>query len=1239
MVRLYAVWSAKGDTPFEVHYYKVDGNGNLTLWLSTTTTGIANETYTIANPHDAAQVAAAPYKSALQAIDWSGYKFMGTTPTVYDIIGTASATSDGSLHWAGISGSSITGMGLNPAGTVWGTLTITVAGDGSSVMSVVMDSTPLSLYLKPGTVLDKDGNETIVWTDAAGTKLPDMPQNYKDYVFDETAGTPGVRDANVLTLPGANDLQRPGYKLKGWYYLENVTTADYGTVNVNDSKGLASIAAAAIAMADGGTTNGLVHFIPVGTTFTMPNRDITLYAVWEAESKDPNGNDPVDPPSQSNTYQTIIYTINGDGQREVYKVIDHWGVVDEVASANTYDASKRDYWNDDRPYDNPDDYTKPGLQGYKYIMPGTYVTYYDDFGNPVTTTSVETGYIIGHTAWTNPEWPAPDATTGYREFAPGQQHLRLEIYFEAVTSRLIVDLGVGTWIDGANETRGDSYFPAPGYDNQHSYGKEYKTGATVHLPVDKRYGGLVQAPLDAQGRPYSLQGYAWDNGNTVMVTAPDGSFTFMSIMDCIRNANQVLGGIDNFMYRDALIAENATASTPVYIPADAPAGAEDAIFKMLPQEVTLYAIWAMSVQPLTFRPDGYADINDPSRIDRDGSLYTVYVNPDGTIDETRTTAVATGSWNTSDGNPPAGYEDRTQHNIDSEVTMPDASYLRRVGYTFLGWSRKLGATEPDADLTYQDLDGDGIYETAPTGWRMPAEETILYAVWEAQWIPIIYDSNYPDVPHLDPDEWLVECSTTITLDAPQRDGYKLKGWAVTPDATDIDYKPGDKYDVLNWLSVLEDNGDGTFSEKLVNPNVLYAIWEPDGVTIVYWSYTDDHTMDDGDPVEVRRVTVQLTDLFDYLYDPNKDDDPTNNYLPFRVYGWSDSEYNNFYNQVAPAEGFDHTWGEDNGFEPTVQFLADSIGWDGVSEINVYAELALRQIEVTFYGGGYEEDNAFQDVQTFYWDESPYQYLTWLGAQHLGHYTENFDEIDSTMTCGDILTNPDFLLDPTKDTMEIYIEWELFIYDVTFIYPNGFSSTISIGFTDRISLPTDGAGFNYPGYDFVGWFTEPDGGGTQIADMTRYGVLEPSDQVTYRELYAYFVPSVGGSSVSSMSVLDEVVSSIQAASEPAPASGAAPVTRSLASAAQAASKPQNAVTAALQLASVQTATPSVLADAAYAAPASALAASDATLAPSFYPVAANATCAYETIAKSTAKTAVCPAQTLQSALVGSKRREA
>lgn len=713
-----------------------------------------------------------------------------------------------------------------------------------------------------------------------------------------------------------------------------------------------------------------------------------------------------------------------------------------------------------------------------------------------------------------------------------------------------------------------------------------------------------------------------------MVTAPDGSFTFMSIMDCIRNANQVLGGIDNFMYRDALIAENATASTPVYIPADAPAGAEDAIFKMLPQEVTLYAIWAMSVQPLTFRPDGYADINDPSRIDRDGSLYTVYVNADGTIDETRTTAVATGSWNTSDGNPPAGYEDRTQHNIDSEVTMPDASYLRRVGYNFLGWSRKLGATEPDADLTYQDLDGDGIYETAPTGWRMPAEETILYAVWEAQWIPIIYDSNYPDVPHLDPDEWLVECSTTITLDAPQRDGYKLKGWAVTPDATDIDYKPGDKYDVLNWLSVLEDNGDGTFSEKLVNPNVLYAIWEPDGVTLVYWSFTPDYPVDDGNYVEVRRMTVQLTDLFDYKYDQNKDDDPSNDYIAYRPTGWYDEWWSELYNQ---------DWVDANGFEPTIQWLADYIGWDGVSDINVYADMVLREIKVTYEANGYEEDNFIELVQYIPWNVSPYiEGLKWSGHVLLSETDDWGDELDSTITCGDILT--DMIFDPLADEMTIYLDWIPINYEVEFILPNGASTILGLNYSDVIGFPNINMAGDYPGYDFVGWFTEPNGGGEQVPDGYLYANLEKNDTVSSRTLYAYIVPSIGGSSVSSMSVLDEVVSSIQTASEPAPASNAAPAVRFLAAAAQAASKPQDAVSAALQLASMQ-ATVSTPADSVQMDAVNGLAADDATSSAPLYPAAACAASTYEMIAGSAAGHTVCPAQTMQAVLPSVTRRVA
>ena len=124
----------------------------------------------------------------------------------------------------------------------------------------------------------------------------------------------------------------------------------------------------------------------------------------------------------------------------------------------------------------------------------------------------------------------------------------------------------------------------------------------------------------------------------------------------------------------------------------------------------------------------------------------------------------------------------------------------------------------------------------------------------------------------------------------------------------------------------------------------------------------------------------------------------------------------------------------------------------------------------------------------------------------------------------------------------------------------------------------------------------------------------------------------------MSVLDEVVSSIQTASEPAPASNAAPAVRFLAAAAQAASKPQDAVSAALQLASMQ-ATVSTPADSVQMDAVNGLAADDATSSAPLYPAAACAASTYEMIAGSAAGHTVCPAQTMQAVLPSVTRRVA
>ena len=852
----------------------------------------------------------------------------------------------------------------------------------------------------------------------------------------------------VLTLDGEKKFEIPeltlalmerlaGYTLVGWYYYDTALNL----------KGNASIAAANAAEADGSKVDGLWVFTAVGDLFTMPNHDVTLYAVWRA--------------NEDTEYEVIIYKIDGDGNRVVHNTITHKGVTDEEAWADATDTPKVSYRNDDRPHQHPIDKRRPYILGYEYVEPGTTVSYTDGSGNIVNVTTKARDYIMGH---------LDDGT-----------HLVLELYFSAEEWDLTIDLGdpnetgAGHWTNDAVETRPDAFPAAPG---QHSHTHKYKSDQSIILPIDVRYGGVVTAGPDAQGRPYSLIGYAFDDGGTVNVLLPgDTTPTTMSTIDAIMMARS-LNGLLNFAYRDALMASiDPNTGRGIFIKADD----TGSLWKMGYENMTLYAIWGLSVQSLTFDPNGYADVNDPTVTD---SKHHVHVKPDGTIDETTTTATPGGKWNPGP-NPPAGFEDGTMHNISEVVPLPDFDSVKRPGYTFLGWSTKLGATAPDADLTYVDVDGDGIPD-APTNWVMPADPTILYAVWQANDIELVYDSNYPGITPPDPTLGKIGCIVNVTLTEPKRDGYRLKGWAVKANATEIDYKPGDDYEMLD-LIIDPITGD------IINPNVLYAVWELAGIEIQYWGKTDA-----SPEIEVllKTVYLQRNDLFDWRYDQNKDGDPSTDYLPYRSQGWYDDWFN-MYNQ---------DWVDMMGHEPTCQDLIDGIMWqEGDGPIKVYADLLLREIEVTYVMYGYENEYAFNTVVTFTWYDTPVDMsIYWQGHALNFYYDDNFDILDETMTCADILCN--WLMDPYADAFTLSVDWITYEYTVTLIFPNGAVDSISLAYVDGISFPLTGAGFEYPGFDFVGWFTQPDGQGEQIVDGRQYSGITRDDSITNLDLYAYFVPN-------------------------------------------------------------------------------------------------------------------------------------
>ena len=655
------------------------------------------------------------------------------------------------------------------------------------------------------------------------------------------------------------------------------------------------------------------------------------------------------------------------------------------------------------------------------------------------------------------------------------EEVTLYAYFTPKTYHLTIDLGAGKWIDDANETRPNAF---PSFSGQHSGVFECSGDSVIELPTDVRYGGLVQAPVDSQGRPYVLAGFAFDDGSILWVAYPDGMKKTLEGQEVIVKAKQ-LDGLNNYSYYRAFEDANT------FVVADATKSA----FTTWSEDMTLHAVWILWGISPTFDPCGYADFNDPEKGAKYRPCYEVHLNPDGSIDESRTTATASGFWNTPDRMVPSGYEGGVTQ-LDPSITLPSGNMLIRPGFIFAGWSTKLGATEPDADLAYTDRDRDGIPDP-PTTWVMFTENTTLYAVWNTVEVEVIYDVNDPNVDAIPSDAWFTDCQMVLTERIPVKKGYVFLGWAVVPDATHIDYQPGDLYGVIPPILAKRIDDEGNTYYKEVNPNVLYAVWQREPVEVQYWSFTDD-SLDDY--VLVRSVMCQRTDLFDCDYDQNKDDDPSNDCVAYYTLGWWDEQFSEYYERRTST----------GGTFVTVEDLAEAAGWDGVSPIKVYTELSLRMIKVEFDYGGYEKDHIVDSERYSYWDEVPYnRSVYWQAHRFLGFFDHLGREIEGEKTCGDILS--EHVGDKWADSIYISYKWEEIVYTVRFVNQYTGESSYTLGYTEVVDLSCGDATPPQSGYEFVGWFTEPDGQGQKVEAGTKYCAVIGDDRVESMTLYAYFRP--------------------------------------------------------------------------------------------------------------------------------------
>ncbi|MCC3402454.1 InlB B-repeat-containing protein, partial [Eubacterium callanderi] len=425
--------------------------------------------------------------------------------------------------------------------------------------------------------------------------------------------------------------------------------------------------------------------------------------------------------------------------------------------------------------------------------------------------------------------------------------------------------------------------------------------------------------------------------------------------------------------------------------------------------------------------------------------------------------------NTADGGDTASQS----MTYDTAVNLTANGYTK-TGYTFTGWN-----TQPDGGGTSY-TDGQNVTNLM----SVEGGTVTLYAQWRANNYTIHFDGNTADGGSTPEQAMTYDQAASLTPNGYTKTGYTFMNWNTQRDGGGTAYTDGQ-----NVSNLSSKEGDSV---------TLYAQWRANSYTIQY----DGNNADGGDMANQSMTYDQAANL------------TANSYAKtgYTFAGWN-----------TRPDGAGTAYGNE---QSVVNLTPD----DG-SIITLYAQWHANNYKVAFDGNTADSGSMSDQPMAFDIEVNlTANAYTKTGYTFVGWNTEKGGE-GTAYTDGQTVVN---LTAVEGETVTLYAQWRANKYIIHFD-----GNTADGGSTTEQAMTYDTAatltanGYTKTGYTFIGWNTQPDGGGMAYDDGQSVINLTPNDGETvtlYAQWHANsYTIQFDGNTADSGSMTDQSMTYDQAAS--------------------------------------------------------------------------------------------------------------